>query len=162
MGDHVTSEADKALVLSRMHYYDKHPKKSQRFMDIFPIFTSPKATEIVISDLAGHISSKYDVENEVIAIIGPEAEGFVLGPLIAVRLGIPFIPARKQKKLPGDVQQQGYSKWSGSDVFEMQSDAFKGLDTRKGAIIVDDSGKWALISFVRLKHVEPWYLLNGR
>ena len=110
-------------------------------MDIFPIFTSPKATAIVISNLTNYILSKYDVEKDIVAIVGPEAEGFVFGSLVAVCLGLPFIPARKQRKLPGGVQQQKYSKWSRSDVFEIQSHAFKGLDTRKGAIIVDDSGE---------------------
>lgn len=135
-----TSQADYDFVLSRMHYYQEHPTKSQRFMDIFPILSSPRATEIVISDLVTYIRSKFDVEKEVNAIVGPEAEGFLFGALIAARLGLPFIPARKQTKLPGDVLQQKYSKWAGSGVMEMQRNAFAELDNRKGAIIVDDSG----------------------
>lgn len=132
---------DVQFVLSRMKYYDKHPKKSQRFMDIFPIFTSTRATEIVISDLIEYIRSKNDVEKEVAVIVGPEAEGFLVGPLVASRLGLPFVPARKQGKLPGDIVQEKYHKWSGSDVLEMQTGAFDEVDTSKGAIIVDDSGK---------------------
>jgi adenine phosphoribosyltransferase len=124
-----------------MHYYDKHPNKSQRFMDVFPIFTSPRATEIVIADFLAHIHSEYDIQKQVGVVVGPEAEGFLLGPLVATRLGIPFVPARKQGKLPGDILREKYRKWASEDVLEMQAGAFDEVDTSKGAIIIDDSGK---------------------
>lgn len=80
-----------------MHYYDKHPHKAERFMDVFPIFTSPRATELIISDFIAYIHSKYDVNKEVGVIVGPEAEGFLLGPLVATRLGVPFVSAVEVK-----------------------------------------------------------------
>lgn len=79
------------------------------------------------------------------AIICPEAEGFILGSLVASRLQLPIIPVRKKGKLPGDVVRQAYEKWSGDDAFEMQRSAFDGVDmrmsdgTKKGVVIVDDS-----------------------
>jgi len=72
-----TTKADRDFVFSKLHYYEKHPKKSQRFMDIFPIFTSSRAMEIVINDLVNYIRDNYDVQKDIAAIVGPEAEGFI-------------------------------------------------------------------------------------
>ena len=58
-------------------------------------------------------------------IIGLDARGFLLGPIIALRLGAAFVPVRKGGKLPGECNKAVYSKEYGEDVFEMQKDAVK-------------------------------------
>lgn len=137
---------DCALVFSQFRWYKEHPKKHQVFMDILPIFANPDATEAVVSNLTTHLLQTYQV-SEIGTIICPEAEGFLLGPLIALRLRVPCLVARKRRKLPNDVIRQKYSKWSGDDEFEMQKSAFEGLDMngpdgkKKGAVIVDDCGE---------------------
>ena len=35
-------------------------------------------------------------------IVGLDARGFLFGPIISLRLGLPFVPIRKKGKLPGE------------------------------------------------------------
>ena len=51
---------------------------------------------------------------ETTAIAGLEARGFLFGPLIGLRLGLPFIPIRKAGKLPGTVLKTTYQLEYGS------------------------------------------------
>jgi len=132
------------FILSHVKLYNHHPVEDQQFLDFFPILSAPAALELVISTFVSHILRTYDI-SQIAAIICPEAQGFVFGPLVASRLSLPSIPARKLGKLPGDVFRQKYGKWSGNDAFEIQRDAFANIDTigsdgkKKGVIIVDDS-----------------------
>lgn len=43
-------------------------------------------------------------------VVGLDARGFLLGPIIAMRLGAAFVPVRKKGKLPGEVVQAEYEK----------------------------------------------------
>jgi adenine phosphoribosyltransferase len=147
--------ADVDLVLSKIKLYRNHPvpvstssfhsknplthtPQGQLFADIFPIFRDPVATEAVISHLTTHILSTHSIP-QISAIVCLEARGFFFAPLIASRLGLPCIPVRKKGKLPGDVVGVSYEKDYGHDEFEMESDAFEGIETKgKKVILVDD------------------------
>ena len=39
-------------------------------------------------------------EHAPTCVAGPEARGFIFGPLLAMRLNVPFVPIRKPGKLP--------------------------------------------------------------
>ena len=84
--------------------------------------------------------------------MGLDARGFLLGPIIALRLGAAFVPVRKKGKLPGATISVEYIKEYGSvngftricmnsrliivqDTFEMQEDSVKPGDN---VIVVDD------------------------
>lgn len=58
-------------------------------------------------------------------IVGLDARGFLLGPIIAMRLGAAFVPVRKAGKLPGDCEVAEFKKEYGTDRFEMQKGAIK-------------------------------------
>jgi adenine phosphoribosyltransferase len=49
-------------------------------------------------------SKKIDV------VVGLDARGFILGPIIALRLGAAFVPVRKRGKLPGKCVSATYEK----------------------------------------------------
>ena len=68
-------------------------------------------------------------------IIGLEARGFILGPLIARQLSLPFVPFRKKGKLPGNVRSVTYSLEYGQDVLEVQESS---LQPGSECIIIDD------------------------
>lgn len=86
-------------------------------------------------------------------MVGLDARGFLLGPLIALRLGAAFVPVRKDGKLPGACVKASYKKEYGEvrlhicivfavlvdhdaqDIFEMQTDAIKPGQT---VVVVDD------------------------
>jgi hypothetical protein len=47
-------------------------------------------------------------------VIGLDARGFLLGPVIALRLGAAFVPVRKRGKLPGECVRATYEKEYGA------------------------------------------------
>jgi len=47
-------------------------------------------------------------------VVGLDARGFLLGPIIALRLGAAFVPARKKGKLPGQCVTATYEKEYGT------------------------------------------------
>jgi adenine phosphoribosyltransferase len=73
---------------------------------------------------------------EVDAIVGLDARGFLIGPLVAQLLGCPFVPVRKQGKLPGEVVTVAYAKEYGTDVFELQKGS---VERGARVVIVDDA-----------------------
>jgi len=91
------------------------------FLDIFPILRLPHAFETLITHLLHHILITHPSPPDV--IVGLDARGFLLGPVLAMRLGAAFVPVRKGGKLPGSVEVVKYEKEYGIDVFEMQSGA---------------------------------------
>tara|TARA_B100000900_G_scaffold368272_1_gene345370 strand:+ start:822 stop:1244 length:423 start_codon:yes stop_codon:yes gene_type:complete len=72
---------------------------------------------------------------EPTAVAGPEARGFIFGPLLAVKLGCPFIPIRKPGKLPSDTLSVAYELEYGTNTLEMHKDA---LTHKDRVVIVDD------------------------
>ena len=59
-------------------------------------------------------SKKIDV------VVGLDARGFLLGPIIAMRLGAAFVPVRKRGKLPGETISAEYQKEYGVvSVFQL-------------------------------------------
>ncbi|KAI7904530.1 adenine phosphoribosyltransferase [Cokeromyces recurvatus] len=109
------------------------PQKGIVFKDIFPIFQDPTAVEAMVCNIVHHINSTYS--EKIDAVVGLDARGFLLGPIIALRLGAAFVPVRKQGKLPGECVQATYVKEYGEDVFEMQKNALK---EGHRVIVIDD------------------------
>lgn len=108
------------------------PSQGILFEDVMPIFGNPKAFQMLIDGLKLHISQR---SVAVDVIVGLDARGFLFGPTLALQLGVPFVPVRKQGKLPGNCVKAEYKKEYGVDVFEMQSDA---IQKGQKVVIVDD------------------------
>lgn len=128
-------------------------------MDIFPILRDPIAFETLITHLVHHLTSHTLAQSptkKIDVVVGLDARGFLLGPIIALRLGAAFVPVRKQGKLPGQCVSATYEKEYGTvrdlscshpyillvlmqkffqDSFEIQADAIKPGQT---VVIVDD------------------------
>ena len=68
-------------------------------------------------------------------IVGLESKGFVLGPLLALEWGLPFVALRKKGKLPGECYSQEYTLEYGSDTIQIQKTAV--TDDAK-VILIDD------------------------
>jgi len=102
------------------------------FRDISPVLSHPglltKVTEQFVKDIA-ELGWKPDV------IVGPEARGFIFGPLLAERLGIGFVPVRKPGKLPAETYRVEYTLEYGSNVLEIHKDA---ISPGQSVIIIDD------------------------
>ena len=108
------------------------PIEGIMFRDITPLLNSGKylnkVTDMFVT-ICNHNNWVPD------AIVGPEARGFIFGPLLAAKLGIGFIPIRKPGKLPSSTIKIEYSLEYGSNILEMHDDAIS-LGTK--VIIIDD------------------------
>lgn len=56
----------------------------------------------MVRDLVSYMASFIrGLPENVDAVVGLDARGFVFGPILAMELNIPFLPVRKKGKLPG-------------------------------------------------------------
>ena len=108
------------------------PLEGIMFRDITPVLGDPGLlsgiTERFTADM-GDLGWRPDV------VVGPEARGFIFGPLLAIELGVGFVPVRKQGKLPASTRQVEYSLEYGTNVLEMHEDA---LSSGQRVVIIDD------------------------
>lgn len=61
-------------------------------------------------------------------VVGIESRGFIMGPIIADKIGAGFVPMRKPGKLPADTVSESYTKEYGVDTIEVHRDAFEEND----------------------------------
>jgi adenine phosphoribosyltransferase len=94
------------------------PKPGIIFKDITPLLQSPAARTQVIELIKRHFESE-----NMEAVAGIEARGFLFGVPLADALGVPFIPVRKQGKLPYDRVSESYALEYGQATIEIHRDA---------------------------------------
>lgn len=95
------------------------PKPGIVFKDITPILQHPEVCTDIIKEFAARLSSV-----EFDAIAGIESRGFLFGLMLANYLGKPFIPVRKQGKLPYRTVSESYKLEYGQATIEIHEDAF--------------------------------------
>ena len=106
------------------------PKLGITFRDVMPLLYDP----LVRDEVTRRLSAKAEQVHPT-HVVGLDARGFLFGVLVADRLGLPFVPARKPIKLPGEVISVTYDLEYGSDAIEMQVGSIpRGART----LIVDD------------------------
>jgi adenine phosphoribosyltransferase len=106
------------------------PKPGIIFKDLTPLFKEPASFAYALDALADKCS---ELKPKYIA--GIEARGFILGPTIANKLGIGFVPVRKPGKLPYKVERFEYTLEYGTDCVEVHADAVEKGDR---VVIIDD------------------------
>lgn len=77
----------------------------------------PVAFETLITHFVHHLTSMTIHKastKKIDVIVGLDARGFLLGPIIAMRLGAAFVPVRKKGKLPGECVSATYQKEYGA------------------------------------------------
>lgn len=94
------------------------PKKGIIFKDITPILEDPELVKEVSVGLLEPFKGQ-----EIDAVLGIESRGFFWGLLMAQVLGVPFIPVRKEGKLPYKTLKYEYQLEYGSAVIEVHEDA---------------------------------------
>lgn len=106
------------------------PKPGIQFKDVTTLLQYPDAFAYIIEEWKQRYSGK-----DITAIVGAEARGFIFGAALAYAMGVPFVPARKQGKLPADTICEEYKLEYGTAVLEMHRDALKKGDR---VILIDD------------------------
>lgn len=116
--NHTKQSIEKKLhsVIRDIHNF---PKEGIVFKDITPIFKDAELCKQIVDVFVDEFK---DIELD--AIVGIESRGFLFGFLLANRLGIPFIPIRKEGKLPAETYKQSYDLEYGQSVIEIHQDAF--------------------------------------
>ncbi|KNZ47144.1 adenine phosphoribosyltransferase [Puccinia sorghi] len=132
--------ADVELLRSKLTLHPDFPKKGITFVDFLPILRDAEMMETMVKHLSEHVTrgviSKLGERGEKLTtIVGLDARGFLVGPMVAQRLGCGFVPVRKAGKLPGPCVQTSFTKEYGQDSFEVQRDAIKPGDN---VVVIDD------------------------
>lgn len=106
------------------------PQPGIQFKDITPLVKNPAMLRLAVHQLIHPFLGE-----ELTAIAGMEARGFIFGSLVAWELGIGFVPLRKPGKLPYDVQSASYDLEYGSAELEVHTDA---LNRNDRVLLIDD------------------------
>ena len=106
------------------------PQPGILFRDITPLLRSAAAFNYAVDQLAEQCQGR-----DFDAIVAIESRGFLFGAPLACRLDKPFIPVRKQGKLPGETVSVEYSLEYGANVMEIHRDDLAPGDK---AMLVDD------------------------
>lgn len=110
------------------------PKPGVLFTDLLPIFESDFLSALFVKLSCDKLNDIFG-KNKIDYIVGLEARGFIIGGLLASKLGCGFVPVRKAGKLPGETIKGDYVKNYGVDTFEM---SVTGMKHGKRILIVDD------------------------
>ena len=106
------------------------PKKGIIFKDITTLLKDKKAFKYAV-DL---MCDQY-IDKNIDKVVGIESRGFILGGVVAYRLGCGFVLARKPGKLPSDKIKQDYTLEYGVNSIEIHTDS---IEEGENVVIVDD------------------------
>jgi adenine phosphoribosyltransferase len=96
------------------------PKKGIIFKDITTLLQDAKCYQRMV-DLLAHryIGQKID------KVVGVEARGFIIGSVLAYKLGAGVVLVRKPGKLPSETFSKTYQLEYGTDTLQIHKDAIK-------------------------------------
>ena len=99
------------------------PVQGIQFKDVTTLFKDAGILKEIVDGL-------YEIykDNGITKVVGIESRGFILGPLLAVRLNAGFIPIRKPDKLPAAIYEESYEKEYGTDAIQIHQDAIAAGD----------------------------------
>ena len=109
---------------------ENFPRDGISFKDITPLLADPEAFENAV----GHMA-KIAATLEPDIVVSIESRGFIFGAPISLRLAVPFVPIRKEGKLPHTTNRLSYDLEYGTDVIEIHRDA---ITPGRKVVLVDD------------------------
>lgn len=121
---------NKKLLLDNLRNVPDFPKPGIHFKDVSTLFKSHECTEEMLNELLRLYKDK-----GITKVVGIESRGFVMGAILAERLGAGFVMARKPGKLPAETRRATYLKEYGYDTIEIHTDAINADDV---VLIHDD------------------------
>lgn len=95
-----------------------------QFKDVTTLFKDAKR----LKDLSDILYETYK-DKGITKVVGIESRGFIMGPILATRIGAGFVPIRKPGKLPAETVEISYAKEYGTDTIQIHKDAINDDDT---------------------------------
>jgi len=105
------------------------PVPGIQFKDVTTLF---KEYDLLVA-ISDHLYEMYK-DKGITKVVGIESRGFIIGPILAMRLHVGFVPIRKPGKLPAAVYEQSYLKEYGTDVIQIHQDAL----TKEDVVLIHD------------------------
>ena len=106
------------------------PKPGIQFYDITTLMKNAQGLRRVIDEFHSRFA-----DQKIDVVVGIEARGYFFAPAVALALGTGFVPVRKPKKLPCEVEFWEYELEYGTDRLEIHRDA---IEDGQRVLIVDD------------------------
>lgn len=101
-----------------------YPKPGILFYDVTTLFKDAEA----FREAADRLYETYKNKG-ITKVVGIESRGFILGSILAYRLGAGFVMVRKPGKLPAETVEISYEKEYGTDTIQIHKDAIGPEDT---------------------------------
>ena len=99
------------------------PKPGIMFKDITTAMKDAEVLKFIADELY-----KYYKDKGITKVVGVESRGFVLGSILAYKLGAGFVLLRKPGKLPSETFKVNYELEYGTDSLEIHKDAISEND----------------------------------
>lgn len=93
------------------------------FYDVTTLFKNAEC----LQELSDMMYEMYR-DKGITKVVGIESRGFIMGPILATRLGAGFVPIRKPGKLPAETIEESYDKEYGKDTVQIHKDALNEND----------------------------------
>lgn len=141
---------NKDLLLKNLRTVPDFPIPGILFFDVTTLFKDAEC----LKELEDELYELYK-DKGITKVVGIESRGFVMGAILAARLGAGFIPARKPGKLPAETIQESFAKEYGTDTIEIHKDAITEDDV---VLIHDDllaTGGTAKAAYNLVKKFNP-------
>lgn len=141
---------NKELLLKNLRTVPDFPISGILFFDVTTLFKDAEC----LKELEDELYELYK-DKGITKVVGIESRGFVMGAVLAARLGAGFIPARKPGKLPAETIQESFAKEYGTDTIEIHKDAITEDDV---VLIHDDllaTGGTAKAAYNLVKKFNP-------
>ena len=106
------------LLLDNLRNIPDFPKPGIHFKDVSTLFKNPACLKEMTDELVRIYKDK-----GITKVVGIESRGFVMGAILAEKLGAGFVMCRKPGKLPGETRKATYLKEYGYDTIEMHTDS---------------------------------------
>ena len=106
------------------------PQKGILFKDITTMLKDKEG----LRTAAQMLSERY-ADKGITKVVGIESRGFIMGPIVAEKIGAGFVPMRKPGKLPANTVSESYTKEYGVDTIEVHVDA---IDENDVVLLHDD------------------------
>ena len=113
----------KETIIRSLRKIPDYPKPGNLFYDVTTLFKDPAALREAVNILYEMYKDK-----GITKVAGIESRGFILGSILAEKLGAGFVMVRKPGKLPAEVMEISYEKEYGTDTIQMHKDSINEND----------------------------------